>query len=264
VRQPHAPLVRAELYGEDEPSVDDPAELFHEASKLYPALAARQSMGMARLAASDELQTMALHATRRNPHLPSMELPAPMRPEYSFWSTLELRRSRRSFATRAVDLRAIATLLDAAYGDRGGRRTVPSGGALYPLELYLLAARVAGLGRGVYRYDAGLHALERRTAEDPWPSFVEASAAAGLVDDGAAALLVLGVFGRTRFKYGVRGYRFALLEAGHVVQNVVLAASALDVATLPYGGYYDFRLDELVGADGVDESVVYAVVIGAS
>jgi SagB-type dehydrogenase family enzyme len=256
--------VRAELYGEGEPTLDDPAELFHEASKLYPALASRQSIGMARLAVSDELQTMAAHATRRNPHLPSVDLPAPLRPECSFWSALELRRSRRSFGVRAIDVREVATLLDAAYGDRDGRRTVPSGGALYPLELYLAVQRVAGLGQGVYRYDAGLHSLERQSSEDAWPSFVDASPLPELVADGAVALLVLAVFGRTRFKYGLRGYRFALLEAGHVVQNVVLAAGALDLAALPYGGYYDYRLDQLVGADGVEESVVYAVVLGGS
>lgn len=263
MRRPHAPLVRAELYGDGEPALDDPAELFHEASKLYPALAQRQSAGLARLAADEELQAMAGRATRRNPHLRSVELPPPLRPECSLWSTLDLRQSRRSFG-RAVDVREIATLLDAAYGHRGGRRTVPSGGGLYPLELYVAAHRVAGLGQGVHRYDSERHSLEEHSPDDPWPSVLDASPTRELVDDGAAALLVLAVFGRTRFKYGVRGYRFALLEAGHVVQNAVLAAAALDLAALPYGGYFDARLDELVGVDGVEESVVYAVVVGGS
>lgn len=264
MRRPHAPLVRAELYGEEEPALDDPAELFHEASKLYPALASRQSAGLARLAASDELQAMAAHGARRNPHLPSVELPTPLRPERSLWSTLELRRSSRSFSTRPVDLREVATLLDAAYGSREGRRTVPSGGALYPLEVYVAAHRIAGLRGGTHRYDVERHALEQHSSADPWPSILDASPVPDLVAGGALALLVLAVFGRTRFKYGLRGYRFALLEAGHLVQNTVLAAAALELAALPYGGYYDYRLDELVRADGVEESVVYAVVVGGS
>jgi SagB-type dehydrogenase family enzyme len=264
VRRAHAPLVRTELYGEAEPAADDPAELFHESSKLYPALATRQAAGLARLAASDELQAMAAHGTRRNPHLPSVALPPTLRPRCSLWSALDLRQSRRSFAARAVGIAEVATLLDAAYGERDGRRTVPSGGALYPLELYLAAHRVAGLPSGVHRYDAALHGLERHSSDDPWPAFLAAAPVPDLVADGAAALLVLAVFGRTRFKYGLRGYRFALLEAGHAAQNVVLAAAALGLAALPYGGYYDYRLDELVGADGVEESVVYALVVGGT
>jgi SagB-type dehydrogenase family enzyme len=84
----------------------------------------------------------------------------------------------------------------------------------------------------------------------------------GLLEGAACALLLLAVFGRTRFKYGLRGYRFSLLEAGHVVQNVVLAAAALGVRALPWGGFYDAQVDTVVDADGVEESVVYAVVLG--
>jgi SagB-type dehydrogenase family enzyme len=264
VRRAHAPLVRTELYGDDEPALDDPAELFHESSKLYPALAQRQSAGLARLAGNEELQTLAAHATRRNPHLPRVDLPPALRPECSLWCALDLRRSRRDFAPRAIGVRQLATLLDAACGFRDGRRTIPSGGALYPLEVFVVAHRVAGLRCGVLRYDAELHALERHASGDAWRAFLDASPVPDLVDRAAAALLVLAVFGRTRFKYGLRGYRFALLEAGHLAQNAVLAAAALGIAALPFGGYYDARLDELVGADGVEESIAYAVVVGAA
>jgi SagB-type dehydrogenase family enzyme len=72
------------------------------------------------------------------------------------------------------------------------------------------------------------------------------------------------MFWRSRFKYGQRGYRFALLEAGHVVQNAVLAAAALGLAALPVGGFYDRRLDAVVGADGLDEASVYALTIGGA
>lgn len=264
MRRPHAPLVRAELYGDGEPAVDDPAELFHESSKLYPALAQRQSAGLARLAANQELQRLAAHAARRNPHLPSIGLPPPLRPDCSLWCALELRRSSRDFVTSTIALEPLATLLDAACGARHGRRTIPSGGALYPLELFVVVHRVAELRCGVFRYDAGLHALEQHSAGDLWRAYLDASPTPELVEDAGAALLVLAVFGRTRFKYGLRGYRFALLEAGHLVQNLVLAAAALRLTALPLGGYYDARLDDLVAADGVEESVVYAVAVGAS
>ena len=70
-------------------------------------------------------------------------------------------------------------------------------------------------------------------------------------------IFVAAVFGRTRFKYGVRGYRFALLEAGHVGQNVLLAATALGLGAVPLGGYYDRLTDEFLGLDGVNESTLY-------
>jgi SagB-type dehydrogenase family enzyme len=70
------------------------------------------------------------------------------------------------------------------------------------------------------------------------------------------------VFWRSRFKYGLRGYRFVLLEAGHAAQNALLAAAALALAAVPLGGFYDRRVDELIEADGVDESALYLVCVG--
>lgn len=262
MRPQAAPFVRSELYGEGEPALDDPAELFHEASKLHPALARRQAAGMARLAASEELRAVSVRAARRNPELPSVPLPAPIELRCPLARALARRASGRDFAG-ALDPVTLATLLDAAYGVRGGsRRTVPSAGALYPLELFVAARAVSRIEPGVYRYDAREHDLQRHDAGDPWPALEAACPLEGLLAGGAAAVLILGVFGRTRCKYGQRGYRFALLEAGHVAQNALLAAAALDVPALPLGGFYDAQVDAIVDADGVDESVVYAVILG--
>ena len=76
------------------------------------------------------------------------------------------------------------------------------------------------------------------------------------------ALALSAVFWRSRFKYGLRGYRFVLLEAGHAVQNLLLCAAGLGIAALPVGGYYDRRLEALLDLDGVDEAVVYLVCLG--
>ena len=70
------------------------------------------------------------------------------------------------------------------------------------------------------------------------------------------------MFWRTRFKYGLRGYRFALIEAGHVAQNLLLTATALRLGSVPLGGLFDRRIDELLDLDGVNESVLYAVSVG--
>ncbi len=75
-------------------------------------------------------------------------------------------------------------------------------------------------------------------------------------------IVVTALFWRSRYQYGPRGYRFALLEAGHLVQNALLAAAALRFEALPLGGFYDRELDDVVGADGLDEASVYALLLG--
>jgi SagB-type dehydrogenase family enzyme len=141
-------------------------------------------------------------------------------------------------------------------------RAVPSGGALYPLELYVAALRVDGLEAGLYHFDPLLCCLEiARTGLAP-DELAALSTYPEIVSPCAALLLVVAVFGRTRFKYGLRGYRFALLEAGHLGQNVLLAATAFGFGAVPLGGFYDRLTDEFLGLDGVNESTLYTIAIG--
>ncbi|HET7573295.1 MAG TPA: SagB/ThcOx family dehydrogenase [Gaiellaceae bacterium] len=258
-----APVLRSLVYGAATPDLDDPAEIFHEASRLYPALAERQGAGISQLAASPALQEATLRAVRRNPHLPRVRLTAAEPPDCSLWSALERRRSRAADQPLRLPLAVLGLVLRAAYGpNASGRRTTPSGGALYPLELYAVAQRVEGLEPGVYHLDPARPALERVPADAVATALAEATPLPELVTTAAAVLFLTAVFWRTRVKYGLRGYRFALLEAGHVAQNVLLAATALELPALPLGGFYDARVDELLGVDGVDESVLYGVVLG--
>lgn len=74
--------------------------------------------------------------------------------------------------------------------------------------------------------------------------------------------MITALFWRCRFKYGLRAYRFTLLEAGHVMQNLLLTAQALGLGAVPIGGYYDRRLDEWLGVDGRNESTLYTAAIG--
>lgn len=263
------PALRSVVYGDESVDLDDPAESYHEASKLYPSLAARQTAGIVRLAASTTLQTVSTDAVRRNLQLPAVPLPPPLRPSASLWSAIERRRSARAFDGSPLGLQTLATLLDAAYGICApALRTVPSGGALYPLELYVFPSRVespganAELAAGAFHFDPERRVLEVLDERDVAAELSAASAVPGLLDETAALIFVGAVFWRTRFKYGQRGYRFALLEAGHVMQNLLLAATALEVPALPLGGFYDDHVDTLLGLNGVDESVLYGVVLG--
>ncbi len=250
----------------------DPAEWYHEASKVSPTQIGRQVSGAARLEAVPALQLSMMRAVRRLP-LPQRELPPPRRRDMPLWDAIAARRSCRRFADQPIDARDLAGLLEAAYGvthafesDDGRRalplRAVPSGGALYPLELYIAALRVDGLGPGLYHFDPLKPALG--VARDSLTADAVASLSTypEIVVGSAAIIFVAAVFGRTRFKYGVRGYRFALLEAGHVGQNVLLAATALGLGAVPLGGYYDRLTDEFLGLDGVNESTLYTLAVG--
>ena len=259
------------VYGEQGVPLDDPAETYHEASKLYPSTVARQVAGSMRLATSPELQASARRAARRNRNRRAVGLPRPSIPDVPLAAALEARRSERTFGPGHVTLLELATVLHAGYGvtqpatpdDPQPLRAVPSGGALYPLELYAVLVQVVGAEPGLYHFDPLRHVLEVRSpAASPVDALQEAAIYPEIVAGSAATLLVTGVFWRSRFKYGLRGYRFALLEAGHLAQNVLLACAALGLAAVPLGGFYDRPVDELLGADGVNESFLYAVCLG--
>ena len=260
------------VFGGPEPAQDDPAEAFHEASKLYPSFAARQTRG-GLLDGHLGLRVSSLRSVKRSNHLPAVPLPEPALPATAFASVVEGRRSERTFAEAPLQLAELAALLHTAYGvthelDVGAPglgpqlRTVPSGGGLFPLEIYVLPWRVDDLPRALYHFDPLRRVLEQiRQGE-----FEDDVRAATVYDDvavGCGALFVVSaMFWRTRFKYGLRGYRFALLECGHLAQNLLLAATALGLAAVPLGGFYDRRVDKLLGLDGVNESALYLVAAG--
>jgi SagB-type dehydrogenase family enzyme len=251
------------------PDPFDPAEAYHEASKVSPTQIGRQVAGAARLDATPDLQLSMARAVRRLP-APRRELPASRRPAGSLWQAITERKSCREFDDTPVSANELAGLLESGYGvthaleeHRLPLRAVPSGGALYPLELFVAALRVDGLEPALYHFDPLAPALAVMREPIAAEEIGSLSTYPDIVAGGAAVIFIAAVFGRTRFKYGVRGYRFALLEAGHVAQNVLLAATAFGLGAVPLGGYYDRLTDGFLGLDGVNESTLYTVVVGS-
>jgi SagB-type dehydrogenase family enzyme len=259
--------VAAQVYG-DGVALDDAAEAYHEASRLSPRSAFAQPPGLRLLLEGDPVvHASVARATRRHPHRPSIELGEHLLPDMPLAEALEARRSRLAGVRGELDLPRLTSVLACGYGSRrrddGDRRYIPSGGALYPLELYVLPLAVSRLAPGVCHYDPYGHRLELlRDAPSLEQELADALVDPSLLQCASAALVVTGVFWRSRFKYGQRGYRFALLEAGHLAQNVVLAAAALGLAALPVGGFYDRELERVLAVDGVDESALYVVLLG--
>jgi SagB-type dehydrogenase family enzyme len=195
-------------------------------------------------------------------------------PTVSPTSVSELIRSRsscRDFSGAPMPLEQLAALLHQSYGFLGLRevsgtvvhhRPVPSAGARFPLELYLLTSNVAGLANGAYHYAAWHHRLEciKPGVElaDLLPNLQEQHYIVG----ANLMLFLTAVFPRTMTKYGPRGYRYILLEAGHVAQNICLLATELGLGSLCIGGFRESVFDELFRLTPPREGAVYAVAIG--
>ncbi len=258
------------VYGEEDVALDDAAETFHEASKLSALAVDHRVRGAQFLATDPAVRATVARAAKRHPELPDVALPAPAMPGRELGEVVRERRSERRFGEAALPLGTLSTALELGYGETGTSehegailRAVPSAGALYPLELYPVALRVAGLGDpALFHFDPTRHVLERVRPIAPLDAVAELGPYPELLTRSAVVIFVTAMFWRTRFKYGLRGYRFALLEAGHVVQNIVLAATARDLAAVPLGGVFDRRVDDFLEVDGVNESFVYAVSVG--
>jgi SagB-type dehydrogenase family enzyme len=249
------------VFGEEGVSLDDQAEAFHEASRLYPDAAPPRLSALLEFARSPELQQSVARAGRTHDHRPGIDLPRAPLGRVPLRDVLRRRRSIAGGVGRPLPKRTLGALLAAAYRSAEGRRGVPSAGALYPLELYVAALAVEEVDTALYHYHPFRHRLELLGPVER-STVAAALVEPALAEHATALIAVTAVFWRSRFKYGLRGYRFALLEAGHLAQNAVLAATALAVPALPLGGFYDCRLDDLLGVDGLDESSVYALLVG--
>lgn len=194
--------------------------------------------------------------TKQQESPPSVRLPALRRDgAVSLDSALRARRSVREFTREAVTLAEAGQLLWAAQGiTRGGAgRTVPSAGALYPMEVYLVAGRVRDLPVGVYRYDPQEHRLALVHPGDARRELAAAAARQSWIEDAAAVIVLAAVYQRTTGKYGERGRRYVHIEVGHAAQNVYLEAAALGLGTTMVGAFDDARVARSLGIAGQAE-----------
>jgi SagB-type dehydrogenase family enzyme len=183
---------------------------------------------------------------------------------------LATRKSIRAYQLRPLQLATLGRLLYASYGVRGyrdvdgrwfGERSVPSGGGLYPLELYVAAQAVENLPDGIYHYDAKEHQLELRHAGVHHAALADMTIGQEMIREANLVVMISGIFQRTMWKYGQRGYRFVLFEAGHLGQNLYLVAAALGLGPVAIGGFFDDEVHHLARLPD-DEHVLYMVCIG--
>jgi SagB-type dehydrogenase family enzyme len=179
-----------------------------------------------------------------------VQLPEPRRQgELSVEEALQKRRSIREYAPEPLKFEEVAQILWSAQGfnDPDGYRTAPSAGALYPLEVYLVAGDVSDLPAGVYRYRPRQHDLVLVKSGDMRRPLFSASLGQECVRDAPAVLAIAGVYERTARKYGNRAHRYVHMEVGHAGQNVYLQAAASGLATVIVGAFDDGDVQRVLG-----------------
>lgn len=195
---------------------------------------------------------------------PAITLPEPRRDSaYPLERAFAERRSVREFRDTELRLEELAQLLWAAQGQitRSGHRTAPSAGALYPLELFVVAGNVQGLAAGVYRYQSSPHRLAPLAEGDRRQRLVEAAWSQRWLAQAPAILVIAGVARRTTAKYGARGVRYVHLEAGHAAQNVLLQAVALGLGATVVGAFNDGDV-KAAAVLRDDEQPLYLIPVG--
>lgn len=255
------------VYMDGVPGATDPAENYFEASKLYQDALPWDTPGIPVLLHSRELQTIAKRAGRRYESRPFVPLPEPAALNGELTDVLAARRSAPSLGGGAVDLPTLAGVLQHSYGvveqpDGQPRRATPSGGALYPLDIFVLARRITGLDAGLYHFDPFRSGLAELGTVD-FDTMDSLTLLPEVSRDASAVLVFSASFWRSRFKYSQRALRFVFIEAGHLAQNILLLATGYGLRSRMFGGFIDDQLTAMLpGHNGVDDAPIYLVMLG--
>jgi SagB-type dehydrogenase family enzyme len=208
---------------------------------------------------------------KRYPDAPLVELPAVTSEALAVGPTageaIFRRRSNRAYAPSPMTMDELSRLLYLTDGITAGlhgnaRRSAPSSGALYPIEVYAAVHRVEGLDRGIYHYAYEPHALEQVRAGDFRDAVVLQGLAQTFLGECGVVLFLTQILQRMRPKYQDRSYRYGLLEAGHIGENAYLAATAMGLGACGVGAFMDDAINEMLGVDGVEEAALYMLAVG--
>jgi len=211
-----------------------------------------------------------LHAWEDNPKTmkgtnDTIKLPEPRyNSETSIEKALLERRSTREYKDEPLTLGEVSQLLWAAQGiteAHWGFRTAPSAGALYPLEVYVVAGKVEGIPKGVYKYRPHGHELVKVKAGDVRNELASTALWQNSVKDGAISIVFSAIYKRTTVKYDERGIRYVHMEAGHAAQNVYLQAVSLGLGTVVIGAFEDNEVKKVIKMKK-EETPLYIMPVG--
>ena len=197
-----------------------------------------------------------------------VKLPTDWEMGKSLSETLQYRRSCRRFGDTPLSMEDLAMQLWASQGisGRAGQfffRTAPSAGALYPVETYLSIQNVESLPPGLYHFQPSEFCLERISDGFAGKKVAEAALGQNFMAKAGVVFIWTAILRRNFSKYGHRGLRYVMMDAGHICQNLLLAAEGLGLGACPVAAFYDDDLNRLLCIDGQEESVIYLAAVGA-
>ncbi|MBI2499446.1 SagB/ThcOx family dehydrogenase [Candidatus Woesearchaeota archaeon] len=215
------------------------------------------------IATEQELPVTFVHIFHKKyPRFPSIQLP--MCGDGQLEILLSKRRSVREFSGKPINFQQVSyTLHSCGIVSSNGnfeRRTYPSAGARFPIEIYLISFNVDGLKQGAYHYDVLDHVLEILWEQDLNPSQHEIVSSP--VKNSSAAIVLTSVIARTEVKYGHKAYPFSLLEAGHIGQNIQLACADHGIGCCPVGGFVNDKITKILDLTA-DEIPLYVLALGS-
>jgi len=205
---------------------------------------------------------------KRYSSVPRIKLPPPSFDKViSIWDVIKKRRSVREFREEPISIVDLSQLLWASQGitqevQGATLRTVPSAGALYPIETYLAINVVSEIETGIYHYAVETHELEQLKLGDFRTPITRAALDQEVAYFANVVFVWTAIFERSRWKYKQRAYRYIYLDAGHSAQNVALSAVALGLSSCQIGALYDDEANGLLGVDGINESTIYMTAVG--
>lgn len=168
--------------------------------------------------------------------------------QLSLEECLNRRRSSREFNPEPITLTQISQILWAGQGITrpDGGRTSPSAGALYPLEIILVAGNILDLDPGIYQYHPEANGLELMLEGDKRDELAVAALDQNCVRNGTAVLVIASFPHRITGKYGQRGHRYLHMESGHAAQNIYLQAAAMGLGTVVVGAFHDTKVRNIL------------------
>jgi SagB-type dehydrogenase family enzyme len=181
---------------------------------------------------------------------------------------IENRKSVREYSKKPLSIEELSYLLWCTQGVKEITykrilRTVPSAGARHPFETFILVKNVTGLKSGLYRFIGTKHALiEINLDKNIAQKIKDACGSQDLYDTCATVLIWAAVPYRTAWRYWERGYRYLLIDAGHICQNLYLAGESIDCGVCAVDSFDDDELNKLLGLDGENVFALYMGVVG--
>ena len=240
-------------------------EQFHENSKLSRSSAAPSNRAIENVLVGlyDSLPCHSFPTVLLPKRLPALTMPV--------GKAMRSRVTTREMSPHSLRLNQVAALLHYGYGVTRDKRksgllrslrVVPSAGALYPIEIFVHIRNVQHMPTGLFHYNPLKHHLRWLRDGIQNDEVARCFVPQTIPRHTSMVIFLTALFERSTFKYDNRGYRFTLLEAGHIAQNINLASSALKLGCKNIGGFYDREIDAFLQLDGISHSTVYVLAVG--